>query len=383
MADSSVFTLELLKELVKCSSVTPSSAGAIELLEKPLLEAGFDCKRLPKNDVENLLATHGSGSPELILCGHIDVVPPGDETAWSSDPFVPLEKDGKLYGRGTTDMKGGVAALVTAAIEFVKANPDHPGTIALAFTSDEEGDAVDGIRHVVETLADQKVRFKYGLVGEPSSAQKFGDTLRVGRRGVITGRITVTGVQGHAAYPHLCKNPIPELTKILSQIQSKKFEKHTDCPEITTFQVVKIIADSGADNVVPATAHAVVNFRFVPQDSLEDIKSWMESICQSSELECECKWDEKSNPYFTGENSTIGKEMTKVATEVNGFAPSPSMGGGTSDGRFLADICDEVVEFGSVGKTMHQIDEHIVIAELAPLVEIYTQTISNLLNSKV
>lgn len=379
MTDLAARALALLRQLVECASVTPASAGALELVEQELSQAGFICERLSVGPVENLWATHGRGAPGMVLCGHVDVVPPGAEQAWSHAPFTPTEVDGKLYGRGTTDMKGGVAALTVAATEFVAAQPDHPGTLALALTTDEEGIAIDGIRHVVKTISERGLAFEYGLVGEPSSSERFGDTLRVGRRGSLTATITVTGKQGHVAYPQRSDNPIPVLARVIAALSARQFESLSGDVEPTLLQVVNVAADAGAVNVVPGTATAMVNIRHTPQDEATGLRSWVAEVCAACGMECSVTWQEGSPPYFTGAQSRIGEVMTEVATQVNGFAPQPSVGGGTSDGRFLIDLCAEVVEFGSIGATMHQVDEHIVIAELAPLIEIYSQTLSRLL----
>lgn len=370
--------LELLKELVACQSITPKSAGALELVANKLTAAGFTCERINNNAVENLWATHGSGEPSIVLCGHIDVVPPGDEAAWSSDPFVPVEKDGKLYGRGTTDMKGGVAALTTAAIDFVTANPEHPGTLALALTSDEEGAAIDGIAHVVATLKERGQKFTYGLVGEPSSYEEFGDTLRVGRRGSLAGKLTVSGQQGHVAYPLRNRNPIPILNEIIAKLYARKFTPPGEDVEATLFEVVHLHADAGASNVVPATATATFAIRHTAQDSVDELKAWVAEVCHGCEYQLE--WAQGSKPYFTGADCEIAQAMTAIIREVTGRTPQPSVGGGTSDGRFLVDVCEQVVEFGSVGLTMHQVDEHIEIAQLAPLTQIYQATLGRLLD---
>lgn len=371
--------LALLRRLVSCPSLTPADAGTLDIAQECLVAAGFTCERLPRDGVDNLWATHGHGAPGIVLSGHVDVVPPGATEQWQHDPFVPREVDGKLYGRGTTDMKGGVAALLIAATDFVTACGDHPGTLAMVLTSDEEGPALAGTRHVVKTLAARGEHFAYGLVGEPSSDKRFGDTLRVGRRGSLTGTLTIKGQQGHVAYPQRHKNPVPVLAALINTLSARVFAAPPGGVEPTLLQVVGVQADGGASNIVPGTATATVNFRYTPQDTPAALQLWVAGECAAAGLPFECSWTGAARPYYTGADSVLGQVVTAVATEVNGFAPAPSVGGGTSDGRFLADLCDEVVEFGTVGKTMHQVDEHVVIGELAPLVTIYARMLGRIL----
>ena len=306
------------------------------------------------------------------------MVPPGELQAWQHDPFAADIENDIMYGRGTTDMKGGVAAIITAICEFVKHNSNHQDKLSVVLTTDEEGDAEDGIQYVVSELGKNKIRYQHAIVGEPSSLEKFGDTIRVGRRGSLTGKITIQGMQGHIAYPSRFKNPIWVLANIISKINEIKFKQPTDDTEITTLQVVHVNADANADNVVPGVATATINFRFHPQDDPQDLKQLIVDICAAEELKINIAWEEPSKPYFTGRDSYIAKLISKVCESVNGFAPNASVGGGTSDGRFLIDICDEVVEFGTVGKSMHQVDEHIELSQLSALIQIYLAVLQQL-----
>ena len=369
--------LDLLKELVRCRSETPQSANTIEIASRELQAAGFELEELSRGEVRNLLALHGSGDGLVLLCGHLDVVGPGD-AEWDSDPFDPVERDGKLYGRGTTDMKGGVAALLTAAIDFVAAQPDHPGQLGVLLTTDEEGPAVDGVAYAVAQMRERDLRFKHGLVGEPSSSERFGDILRVGRRGSLTCRLTVTGKQGHVAYPQLCANPIPVLADLVKEISAWEFKQPDDGTEATMVQVVDMQAGGGASNVIPAQAHATVNFRHHPLDEPDALKKRIEDLAASAALPVTCTCEPGSKPYHTGTGSRIGAAVSAAVAKVVGQPPQPSVGGGTSDGRFLVDVCEEVVEFGSVGRTMHQANEHIEIEQLGQLVAVYRTVLDDL-----
>ncbi len=370
--------LSLLKQLVACESITPRSAGALELSGEYLQKSGFDIEMMPCEAVSNLWAWHGEGEPVFVFCGHVDVVPPGDKSAWSHDPFVPKVEQNRLYGRGATDMKAGVAAMLVAVSEFVKNDPAHSGKVGIMLTSDEEGDAINGIRHVVDTLLARKESFQYGLVGEPSSFERFGDTVRVGRRGSLTATIKVRGKQGHAAYPQWLSNPIPPLVQIAAKLSARQLAPASE-QSGTTVQVVKLHADAGASNVVPQTAQAIVNIRYVPQEDKQKLKNRLEKICADTQFSFTCDWQEGAHPYSTGADSKLAGIVTDVCAVINGFSPEPSMGGGTSDGRFLVDLCAEVVEFGTVGKTMHQVDEYVEIAELEPLTQIYLQVVREIL----
>ncbi len=380
-ADPAGRALGLLRDLIRCPSVTPKSAGSMELVEGELSAAGFKLERMDAGEVSNLWATHGEGEPVFAFVGHLDVVPPGDESAWSSDPFTPVERDGKIYGRGATDMKGGVAAMVVASTEHARKHPDHCGTIAVALTTDEEGPAVDGVRHMVEVLKERGERLDYALVCEPSSDREFGDTLRIGRRGSLTGTIEVGGVQGHVAYPDRIDNPIPALARICAKVSDLKFDARGEGEERTTVQVVRLSADGGADNVVPGTATALVNFRHHPLDSPDGLRGTVEVICDSECESAKCTWGEASKPYRTDPECDLVRALGEACDEHNSLKPNLSVGGGTSDGRFIADICDQVAEFGTTGLTMHMVDENVETSEIGALLRIYSSCLDRLLAS--
>ncbi|MBF2734786.1 MAG: succinyl-diaminopimelate desuccinylase [Betaproteobacteria bacterium AqS2] len=375
---SAARALALLKELVSCPSLTPESAGTIEIARRELEAAGFKTEEINRGAVRNLYAVHGEGEGLLLLCGHLDVVPPGDAAAWDTDPFEPVEKDGKLYGRGTTDMKGGVAAMLVAATEHAAAAAKPAGRLALLLTTDEEGEAVDGVRHAVEVLKERGEKYRHALVGEPSSAERFGDLLRVGRRGSLTCRIKVEGKQGHAAYPQLCANPVPALAALAAEISGWEFAAPEDGTEATSVQVVRLHADAGAANVIPGTAEATVNFRHHPLDDPAALRARLDAALAAAPLPASCDCAPGAAPYHTGAASEIGRAAAAAIEAACGQPPRPSVGGGTSDGRFLGAVCAEVVEFGSVGRSMHMANEHIEIAQLGQLAAVYRDVIDRI-----
>lgn len=380
-ADPAGRALALLRDLIRCPSVTPKSAGSLELVEGELAAAGFSLERMDAGDVSNLWATHGEGRPVFAFVGHLDVVPPGDGSAWSSDPFTPVERDGRMYGRGATDMKGGVAAMVVAATEHARKHPDHGGTIAVVLTTDEEGPAVDGVRHMVEVLKERGESLDFALVCEPSGDRVFGDTLRIGRRGSLTGTIEVEGVQGHVAYPDRVDNPVPSLARICAKVSELQFDSRGEGEERTTVQVVRLSADGGADNVVPGTASAKVNFRHHPLDSPEGLRGLVEGICAAEGGSAKCSWGEASKPYRTDPDCDLVRTLCEACVEHNSLRPKLSAGGGTSDGRFVADVCGQVVEFGTTGLTMHMVDENVEASEIDALLRVYSSCLGRLLDA--
>lgn len=371
-------TLELLKQLVACRSLTPSDAGAIDVVAHRLTRLGFHCEHLDRNGVRNLWATHGRGAPLICLAGHVDVVPTGPAERWISDPFIPTERDGKLFGRGTADMKSGVAAMVTAAERVVAMRQDHAGTIAILLTSDEEGDAVHGTAHVVEILQSRGQTIDFCILGEPTSSDTFGDTLKNGRRGSLHGVLTIRGVQCHIAYPENGKNPIHLGVPALAELATTEWDRGDEFFTPTSFQMSNVRAGAGANNVIPGTMEVVFNFRFSPASPAESLKTRAHAILDRHGFDYELQWKLGSEPFITKPGRLVEAITTAVAETV-GVTPKLSTSGGTSDGRFLAAVSRELVEFGLLNASMHAIDEHVRVADLAPLSTVYEKTIVALL----
>ena len=359
----------LLEELIACRSVTPAAGGALELAAGQLADAGFECERLDCAGVSNLYARFNpAGHPALVFSGHVDVVPPGDEAAWTSPPFAAAERDGKLYGRGACDMKSGVACMIAAACAY--ARDPGPGSLAVVLTSDEEGEAVSGTRHIVETLARRDSRFAYGIVGEPSCERKLGDIIRIGRRGSLVCEVEFTGVQGHIAYPDTVTNPIEALVAAATALGQRKFAAPEGL-EPTHLAFVSVAADAGASNVVPRTARAKFGIRHSVADSSADLIAWVQECLAGIGCEFTCKWHAYSEPYLGETKGRLVEALRGLCEDLHGCTPALSAGGGASDGQFLRRICDEMVEFGCVGECMHKVDEHVRIADLGPLAATY------------
>lgn len=371
-------TLSLLKDLVARNSVTPADAGCQELLAGRLRASGFVAERFDRNGVCNLWLRRGTHRPTFVFAGHTDVVPPGPLQRWRSDPFVPVERDGCLVGRGAADMKTSLAAFAVAAEEFVAANPEHAGSIAMLLTSDEEGPAVDGTAAVVETLAARSEAVDYCLVGEPTCVHKLGDTIKNGRRGSLSGHLVVHGVQGHVAYPHLARNPIHEVAPALAELATARWDAgDADFPP-TSYQVSNIHAGTGAGNVIPGHCEVDFNLRFAPVSSPESLRAKVEAILRAHRLQYELHWTLGALPYQCAPGTLLEK-LSSAIEEVVGFKPSRSTTGGTSDGRFIATICPQVVEFGPTNATIHMVDERVPLAEIDALKEIYRRTLAGLL----
>ena len=371
--------LELTRELIARPSVTPDDAGCQQLIAQRLSAAGFTCEHLRLGEVDNLWATHGQGAPVLVLLGHTDVVPPGPREAWASDPFEPQIRDGLLYGRGAADMKSGVAAFVVAAEQFVAANPGHTGTLALLLTSDEEGDAIDGVRHVAKLFGQRGQRIDWCITGEPSSTAVLGDLLRVGRRGSLTGTLTVRGVQGHVAYPDKAKNPIHLAAAALAELTARKWDDGFESFPPTSLQVSNIHAGTGASNVIPGTLEVVFNLRYTPLWNAEKLEAAIHALFDAHGLDYAIKWHRSGEPFYTPEG-----RLRSVAREVLGqFAgkpPEESTGGGTSDARFIAPLGAQCIEVGPVNATIHQVDECVSVSDLERLPQLYHQLIEQLLD---
>jgi succinyl-diaminopimelate desuccinylase len=371
-------TLALARELLSRRSLTPDDAGCVDLLAGRLSALGFSCERLDRNGIANLWARRGQQSPLVCFAGHVDVVPSGPADQWTSDPFTPTERDGKLFARGATDMKGPLAAAVTAVERVVVAHPDHPGSIAVLVTSDEEGLAVDGTVAVVEALRARGESIAQCLVVESTSIERLGDEIKNGRRGSLNGTLTVRGLQSHIAYPHLGRNPIHMAAPALAELAGAQWDTGNDYFPPTSFQMSNIHAGTGANNVVPGSLSVMFNLRFSPATTVEALQLRVCEILDRHRLDYTLEWSVSGQPFLTPRGPLVGI-LSDAIRMVTGVTPALSTAGGTSDARFIAAVADEVLEFGPLNHSMHQVDEHIRIADLAPLSRIYQRTLERLL----
>jgi succinyl-diaminopimelate desuccinylase len=370
--------VNLTKELILRHSVTPDDAGCQALIAERLQRAGFTCESLRFGAVDNLWATHGSGGPVLALLGHTDVVPSGPRDAWSSDPFVPTVRDGRLYGRGAADMKGSVAAFVVALERFVAAHPGHAGTVALLVTSDEEGDAVDGVRKVAQRFAQRGQAIDWCITGEPSSKEALGDLLRVGRRGTLSATLTVHGIQGHVAYPDKARNPVHQALPALAELVARRWDDGHDSFPPTSLQVSNIHAGTGANNVIPGEVQALFNLRFNPTWRAEQLEHECEAVLRAHGLDYTIHWHRGGEPFHTPEGP-LRRAGREVLARFSGRAPEESTGGGTSDARFIAPLGAQCIEVGPVNASIHKVDEHVSVADLERLPDLYLALIERLL----
>lgn len=371
-------TLQLARELISRRSITPEDAGCQELLATRLAGFGFGIEPVSRGNVANLWARRGEGHPLVCFIGHTDVVPTGPLDQWRSNPFVPTERDGRLFGRGAADMKTSIAAFVVAAEQFVNRHPSHRGSIALLITSDEEGPAVDGTAKVVELLKERGERIDYCLVGEPTCVSKLGDTIKNGRRGSLSGTLRVRGVQGHVAYPHLARNPVHLAAAALAELAAVEWDRGgADFPP-TTWQISNIHAGTGAANVIPGELEVQFNFRFSTASSPDALKQRVGSILNRHGLDYDLQWSLSAVPYLTPRGK-LAETLGEAILEVTGVRPEVSTTGGTSDGRFIAGLCPEVVEFGPVTASIHKLNEHIDLAAIEALREIYLRVLVRLL----
>lgn len=374
--DHAVF--ELTCELMRRASVTPQDAGCQDHLATRLAAAGFRIEHLPFGKVSNLWATHGSAAPVLAFLGHTDVVPSGPRERWTSDPFVPEVRDGRLYGRGAADMKGSVAAFVVALERFVAAHPDHAGTVALLLTSDEEGDAIHGVRAVAEHFRATGQGIAWCVVGEPSSTEHLGDSVRIGRRGSLSGTLTVRGVQGHVAYPERALNPIHRFAPALAELAARRWDEgNADFPP-TSFQVSNLTAGTGANNVIPGQLTALFNFRYSPESTAAALRAEVESTLARHGLDFHLDWHLSGEPFHTREGALRAAVRDSLRQQL-GRRPDENTVGGTSDGRFIAPLGAEVVELGPVNASIHMVDEHVAVADLEPLARLYQDIAARLL----
>ncbi|MBK9596089.1 MAG: succinyl-diaminopimelate desuccinylase [Rhodocyclales bacterium] len=372
-------TLTLASELIACRSVTPDDGGCLEILARRLASLGFKLERMDRQGVSNLWARRGSAAPTLCFAGHTDVVPTGPLDQWSSGPFQPEVRDGCLYGRGAADMKTSIAAFVTAVERFIAARPGHAGSIALLLTSDEEGRAVDGSVRVVEALMARGETLDYCIVGEPTSAERLADTIKNGRRGSLSGRLVVKGVQGHIAYPHLVKNPVHSIAPALAELAASVWDKGNEYFPPTSWQVSNFHAGTGADNVVPGSAEILFNFRFSTASTPEALQARVHAILDRHGVDYTLDWTLSGKPYLTPRGRLV-EAVSQAIRETAGIETQLSTSGGTSDGRFIADICPEVIELGPLNATIHKIDECIAVADIEPLSRTYERTLQLLLS---
>ncbi|KWV13084.1 succinyl-diaminopimelate desuccinylase [Xanthomonas translucens] len=364
--------------LIARPSVTPDDAGCQALIAQRLARAGFAIERLRFGDVDNLWATHGSGAPVLALLGHTDVVPPGPREAWASDPFVPQIRDGVLYGRGAADMKSGVAAFVVAAEQFAAAHPQHPGTLALLLTSDEEGDALDGVRKVAETFRARGERIDWCITGEPSSTERLGDLLRVGRRGSLSATLLVKGVQGHVAYPHKARNPIHLAAPALAELVARHWDDGYESFPPTSLQISNLHAGTGANNVIPGELQVAFNLRYNPHWDAPRLEAEIAALLDRHGLDYTLRWHRSGEPFYTPEGR-LRSVARAVLGDFAGAAPEESTGGGTSDARFIAPLGAQCIEVGPVNASIHQVDEHVRVSDLEALPALYLALLERLL----
>jgi succinyl-diaminopimelate desuccinylase len=372
-------TLELTKALINRPSVTPDDAACQAIIAARLRKVGFDIEAMMFGEVENLWARRGSERPLLVFAGHTDVVPPGPREDWTSDPFQPEVRDGILYGRGAADMKGSIAAMVVAVERFVAAHPDHRGSIAFLLTSDEEGPSIDGTVRVVEKLETRNEKIDWCLVGEPSSENRVGDVVKNGRRGSLNGVLTVRGVQGHVAYPHLARNPIHAVMPALAELAAIEWDRGNDHFPPTGFQISNIHGGTGAENIIPGSVEIVFNFRFSTEQTADGLKRRVEELLLRHGVDGDVAWRLSGNPFLTPAGELVQATRTAIR-EIAGIETQLSTGGGTSDGRFIAPTGAQVLELGPCNRTIHKIDECVAVAELDMLTSIYERMLQALLS---
>ena len=371
-------TLELTRDLMTRRSVTPADEGCQEVMIRRLSALGFEVEPLRFGGVTNFWAHRGGAGPVFCFAGHTDVVPTGPLEEWRSDPFVPTIRDGVLYGRGAADMKSGLAAMITATEAFVGAHPRHRGRITFLITSDEEGPSVEGTKRVAALLGQRGQRIDWCLVGEPSSEAAVGDTLKIGRRGSFSGRLTVHGVQGHVAYPQLAENPVHTLAPALAELTSRVWDQGTEHFDPTSFQVSNLNAGTGAPNVIPGELKARFNLRYSPVQTLEGLKETVEGILRRHGVRYTLEWYLSGEPFYTP-SGALSDAVCRAVREVTGAPPRLSTGGGTSDGRFIAPLGAQVVELGVVNASIHKVNEHVRVSDIDALHRMYFNVLKNLL----
>ena len=371
-------TLLLTEELIALDSITPNDKGCQQRLIELLAPLGFQCETIESNGVTNLWARKGTESPVFVFAGHTDVVPTGPVHQWESAPFTPTQRDGKLYGRGASDMKTSIAAMVIACEEFIGANPDHKGSIAFLITSDEEGPATDGTVVVCDLLEERGETLDYCVVGEPTSSHVLGDMIKNGRRGSLSGHLIVKGIQGHIAYPHLARNPIHQAAPALAELAAEVWDEGNEYYAPTSFQTSNMASGTGATNVIPGHLTLDFNFRFSTASTAEGLEARVHAILDRHGLDYDLQWTLSGQPFLT-EKGTLSDALCAAIGEELGVQTELSTTGGTSDGRFIARICPQVIEFGPPNASIHKIDEHIELRYIDPLKNIYRRTLESLL----
>ena len=371
-------TLRLTEALISRASVSPTDAGCQAVLAERLEAIGFTVENLRYGPVDNFWATRGAGGPVFCFAGHTDVVPSGPPDEWRTDPFLPVIEDGLLYGRGAADMKSGLAAMVTACEEFVGRHPAHRGTIAFLITSDEEGPSVDGTRRVVEALRERGQRIDWCLVGEPSSEKTLGDTIKIGRRGSLSGRLTVHGIQGHIAYPQFADNPVHALAPALAELAARTWDRGNEHFQPTTFQVSNISAGTGAPNVIPGELKARFNLRFSTEQTVDGLKAVVAEILERHRVKHTLEWFISGYPFLTVPGELSEAAICAVQEQLH-VTPKLSTGGGTSDGRFIAPMGAQVIELGVINESIHKVNECVRVADIDALQRIYVRTLELLL----
>ena len=371
-------TLALTEELISLHSVTPADGGCQLKMAERLSPLGFHCETIASGEVTNLWARRGTAQPLLVFAGHTDVVPTGPLERWSSDPFTPTHRDGKLYGRGAADMKTSLAGMVVAVEEFVAAHPDHKGSIGFLITSDEEGPAIDGTVIVCNQLKARGEQLDYCIVGEPTSVKQIGDMIKNGRRGTMSGKLVIKGVQGHIAYPHMAKNPIHLAMPALAELAAIEWDQGNEYYAPTSWQMSNIHAGTGASNVIPGECVVDFNFRFATSSTVDGLQKRVHDVLDKHGLSYDLKWTVGGLPFLTPRGE-LSEALSSAIKAETGITTELSTSGGTSDGRFIAHICPQVVEFGPTNASIHKIDEHIAVDEIEPLKNIYRRTLESLL----
>lgn len=371
-------TLDLACALIARSSVTPHDGGCQQLIATRLAPLGFVLEPMRFGEVDNLWARRGTSAPLVVFAGHTDVVPTGPLAQWASDPFAPTIRDGKLYGRGAADMKTSIAAFTTAVEAFVADHPRHRGSIALLLTSDEEGPALDGTVRVVEALRARGERLDFCIVGEPTAVERFGDAVKNGRRGSLSGRLVVRGIQGHVAYPQLARNPVHQAAPAIAELAATHWDGGNECFPPTTWQISNVHAGTGAGNVIPGSLEVDFNFRFATASTVAALQSRVRQILDRHGLEYDLEWTVSAEPYLTTAGRLV-EAVSNAVEKVTGARPQLSTTGGTSDGRFLATWSPEVLEIGPVNATIHKLNECVAVDDIEPLHRVYYETLVNLL----